>query len=350
MSVWLGLVGAAVIAVWMAGCLARQRWREVGAFVAAGIVAAVLIVPFALDLKAAGHDHSTPVTLDVRRTGSIEWCYDQLGVSKTSAVRQVGNLVFLPACYFLEFGAFAIGAVAYWWIRRREGGALTDEEWFQICIVVVPMLLCSFLRSAIRNNDLGWRGVLCVQFMAHVWTTSVVGWLITTKMRGWFRRLVALALAVTATLGFLGVLYEIGATRLNVWCGEAADLRSAYAWCRTHTDTRAVFQHYPVPVFGYDVNDVFHGLHGDRQVVLADGHYGRIYGISEPMYQELEPRVLRMFEADAEWEEVRDIAFRLKINYLVVRSRAPVWDNRASWVWQRTPVYANAYVRVFAVN
>src|SRR5206468_1985040 len=111
---------------------------EAARFVAAGLVAAILIAPFALDLRAARHDSASPIEFDIRRTGAFEWCFDQLGVSRSQSVRVACNIPLLPLCYFLEFGAFAIGAGAYWWIRRRQGGALTDDEWFQIILVAVP--------------------------------------------------------------------------------------------------------------------------------------------------------------------------------------------------------------------
>lgn len=351
-SIWLAFVAAAVLGVWLLRCAMRGRWAETGVWTAAGATALVFVLPFALDLRAARDDRTFPIAFEIRRTAPLDWVLDLAGVSKSGPLRWGSNLAILPVSYAMEFGIFALGGFAYWRFRRRTG-RMNDDDTFQITLAVVPLVVCSFFRSAMHNNDLGWRGVIYSQFAMHLWTTWALARLLEAKTtpdvrnsRRWWLT----AIGIAGAIGLAGTAYDAVKWRTYTWCPEAADLKAAYVWCRDHTRPEAVFQHFPVPVFEFDANDVFHGLYGDRQVALADGHYGRLYGIGEENYKAVERQVELLFAADTPWATVRQTAQQLRIDYVLVRSKAPVWNVPTSWVWTVQPVFENTHVRVFAVS
>src|SRR4029077_15819792 len=80
-----------------------------------------------------------------------------------------------PVNYAIELGMFFLVAIVQ--IRRyaRRRAALGRKEWAEIVLLAVPVLICTFVRSSvIDNNDLGWRGFLIPQFMLLLWSIDYV--------------------------------------------------------------------------------------------------------------------------------------------------------------------------------
>ena len=56
-----------------------------------------------------------------------------------------------------------------------------------------------------------------------------------------------------------------------------------------------------------------------------------------------------LFRSPREWNQLRQDARKLHIDWLVLISTDPVWVDRRSWVWTVEPAFANENVRVFRV-
>lgn len=350
LSVWLAFVTSIALGVWLVVCLIVGQRREVLLFLFSGIITGILSSPYVLDLNESNQRHGLPVVLAVRT-------FSPIAESRFGQVPYISllYLLALPVNYGIEFGFFAIGAALYWKRRIQDGSRLRHGELFWVVLASVCLLICTFVRSAIRNNDLGWRGLMPVQFILLLWTASVLAAARSTgssqvtsskkNASGWIGWRWGVALFATALTGGGGLVYDLVMMRMAVSNPPAIPLKEAYEWARLHTPTHARFQHVPTE----DV-EVFHGLYGNRQVILADGHYGIIYGVSQKQFNDLSADVNKLFEPTRTWESVRVLGDRLRIEWLVVKETDAVWKNKDSWVWSVTPQYSNSSVRIFAVN
>src|SRR5262249_17840915 len=139
------------------------------------------------------------------------------------------------------------------------------------------LVVASFLKSTIINNDLAWRGILFTQVSALLWTAAALNrYLDDRRLSMW--RGVELRHAMVAgimLIGYAGVAYDLVALRafrttgLN---GEARgspqvdrEIRTAYGWLGANGAHQLVLQHNPdaARAFGY-------GLYGKSLVAVSD--------------------------------------------------------------------------------
>jgi hypothetical protein len=362
-SVWIGLVVASIVLTWMifSGC---RRWHvEIWSYLAVGVVSLVIVSPFILDLLNANHLPGTPIVLEVRRfyfLNPVEHHLFQLvgdGWSYEIFVSSL-RLLFLPLNYFLELGFFLLGGIVYvrWW--RRNQFALRRDDWFWIVAFVVPILVCSLLKSSIRNNDLGWRGFLIPNILLVMASlpmlASLLGEISSTQFLTGLR--VRVFAAVLAVLGLAGTAYEAMGLRLGNFDRHfsfgnastryrAAQMEAAYAWLARSSPRNAIVLHNPTVEF-----EIFHALYGHRQTILSDHYNGTLCGINDSMYNKLAVPLGKLFSDDATEEDFGKIPGSFDVDFVVVTASDPIWSRASSWVWQSRPVYANSYVRIFKTS
>jgi hypothetical protein len=375
MSIWMAMVAAAILAVWLGLCLVRSWYQEAAFLTIAGIGATLLIAPFLLDLHALNQRVGFPIAFEIRRFPAIDVWIDTTRLGTLTSMKWPWSLAFLPVNYFIEFGCFGVGTVLFWQWRHHLGIPVRRVETFCVVVAAVSLLVCTFVRSTLVANDLGWRGTLFAQFVMLLWTASFL------VMPGRFpyssskpnegvplepsyKRKRVLVLAFV-TIGLIGVVYDVAIMRVhrapppgfwespNAWVVDlqaerAPDsglwLREAYLWAHSHTPATAVFQHNPVP------KEHLHGLYGNRQVALANQYYGKVFGISDENINKVLVPVRAMFLESSTWDEVQKVAGEFGIDWVVVEENDPIWAKRQSWVWERTPDFANRAVRLFAIN
>ena len=271
------------------------------------------------------------------------------------------RLLFLPLNYFLELGFFALGGIIYvrWWQRNQF--VLKREELFWIFVFVVPVVVCSLLKSSIRNNDLGWRGFLLPQILLVIASLPMLASLLEKSLGEAFEpgHRVRVFAAVLAVLGLFGTFYEATGTGSGSFDSvtntmsfgnaddrhRAAEMADAYAWLARSTPQTAIVQHNPSVGI-----EVFQALYGHRQTALSDANYGTLYGINESMYNKLAVPLGELFSADATEEDFVKIPSSFDVDFVVVTASDPIWSRASSWVWQSRPVYANSYVRIFKTS
>ena len=132
-SVWIGLGTALAAAFWLVSLICRRRYRLALTLVAAGCLAAVLLVPETLDILHGRADQVSPIALTIRAFGPLKT------VMSPSVMRGVLSFLLLPVNYFFEFGIFAVGAVVYW--RERRASAATEAA--PILLSPRPRVCCS---------------------------------------------------------------------------------------------------------------------------------------------------------------------------------------------------------------
>ena len=352
-----------------------RGWRaEAIVAAAAGMVAIVVAAPFIADLARASLVDASPVELSVRGFGPVDRSLDAFGAGIRR--RQVYRLAALPVNYLLEFGFVALAAGWYWLWRVRARRPLSRGELGVAVLALAALLVASFLKSAIRSNDLGWRSAMFLQFALLLWATDVIPVLRRRRAPADGARVLGsrarAALAAVLMVGVATVVYEVGAMRLYMvgrligsrYFGEREwpidangrrlhDLRSAYTWVDRTLPRSAVVQPNPAYRGGNPYpdrrTDVVQGLYGRRAVVAGDPEYGTLYGIPQAMYDSVARPIVAAFASRAP-DGAAAVCRRYAISALLVKDADPAWRDRASWVWQARPAYANGTTRVISCS
>lgn len=340
MSVWVTLAAAVIAAAWCAVMLARGDWRGLGRWLAAGAIGLALALPFIIDLAASSRTGAAPVGFAIREFFPVTRAADFFGADV--ACGSGCRLLLLPLNYALELGLFALAAVLYW--RRRSGGGPPERgERFLVVQTLAALLLCSLAKAQMAaTNDLGWRGMMFVQFPLLLWSAPVVADL-------WNRRPQSGAalrwMKAAALLGVAATLIAAVQLRLQPPDAARADLRRTYLWIAEHTASDAIIQHDPALTL-----EPLHTVYGGRQSVLSDRHHGHLYGVSPDRVTALMRPLAEMFAAPP--LPAGQVAARARshgIAYLVVKQGDAVWTRPDAWPWQVEPVFATATTRVVAV-
>jgi hypothetical protein len=318
---------------------------------AAGILAAIFLIPLALDVMRGRADEGMPVELTIR--SFLPWHISL----PPSLLRTLGDLALLPLNYFFALGIFGIGALVFW----RQNGfrhATEDARVLTLC-ALSGLLLGTFTRSAILYNDLGWRVMLLTQFACLLWTAAAIS--LAAERRGvpalqLFRWPVGIG--VLALLGYLGNLYNLASIRAHPLLGPelalfdpmfdrpALDhqLRRAYSWANAQLPADAVVQHNPaIARHIYDF-----GLYGRNRVAVADAD-AVVYGAAKADVDARLAIIGSIFTALLDPDAVRTRATGESIDVFVVSDADPVWADRTSWVWTTKPIYADSRVRLLHV-
>jgi hypothetical protein len=128
-------------------------------------------------------------------------------------------------------------------------------------------------------------------------------------------------------------------------------LRQAYAWIDDALPRQAIVQPNPDAerdtVYRWPV-DVFPGLYGHRQVLVADREYGPLFGIPLSMYHAIADPIDGVFRGTV--SSIVEWCQRHLIDALVVTDHDPVWRQRDSWVWRYHAAFRNDHAAVFTCH
>jgi len=375
LSIWVTFVFAIFLGIWLIMLVVLPNWQadataEARAILLAGTLAAVCASPYLIELQKANQlDVQLPIAFKVRRFLLLENLLEANGINH-SLIRSMLDLVLLPVNYMLELGYFAFGAMLYWEEHRRLKLPLRRGELSLVVLCIVSLLMGAFFVSSIRNNDLGWRGLLFAQFVLLLWTVDFTLGLFRGRMAGieitfvsspplkphvWKVALllfVAGALTSAYNLTMLRIFPVLNDLKVVTSPNHFAQdhqigqrtyaLREVYESLQKLLPPTAITQHNPDILL-----DRFHELYGHRQVVAADYDLGTLYGISEQSYMRVSTPIIEAFAADSPPATARALCKAYAINVLVVKDTDPLWNNPASWVWADLPLLANDYARVF---
>jgi hypothetical protein len=349
-SVYVTLAFAAGLFLWLVFAAIHGWWDDVFRICLVGVVAGVLYIPMAMELAAASRTTGFPIAFTIRAFEPVDyWLPSIIHSLKGSRLIYLLRLLFLPLNYFLELGFFAVAAVLYWRWRRSRGGPLSKEESLLACVGLGSVLVCTFLHSTIRWNDLGWRGFLVAQFVLLLWAAPVAQAYLErkgpnasapTSILRW-----PLLVGFCLLIGLAGTVVEIFNMRTNFWGPQGPQTiatRDAYVWIDQHTPRDTVVLFNPDEDIEY-----FNALYGHRQAA-ADG---RIYafnfgGVAKNKTGVLDD-ALGLFAKDESVDDVRKISDRYHVGAIVVLSSDPVWQDSASWVWKLHPAFTTDSSRVF---
>jgi hypothetical protein len=349
-AIYISMVFAAFLSLWALITVWKRWWTETALLAAAGIVAALLFLPYAASLRGAGNGGPL-LKLWIRPFLPVNALAQGVGVS--GAPLYFLNALMLPINYFFELGVF-LAAALLWWKQRPK--PLPREDLAIAAMIAVSVLICTFLRSSvIGNNDLGWRGFLIAQFGLLLWSAEVFS--DTGRARGAY-------LTALLVLGLLGSAYDVVILRAFPIMADAGVVvpigwmapdrqlgtrtyaaREAYDWAAHHLPPSARLQFNP-HVY---VQDTQAFLYANRQMVVTDEGcltgFGGNPAECPGMLEELEPYFPKPGRPAA--PSLAGLCRSLPAGLIVARDLDAAWANRQSWVWKETPLFANSYYRLF---
>jgi hypothetical protein len=317
----------------------------------AGLLSAIIAAPDLIDLvRYRAFGSVPPVALTVRAFPFTDVLFPD-GIARYAA-----RLAALPVNYLIELGVLLAGAWLYWRRRpwEREFGGETGR--LLVLSALAGLVIATFLRSTIINNDLGWRVVLFAQLAALLWTSAALS---SASMQAALPRgasPAARAVLVMGLLGCLGVAYDLMALRAYQPLGLIGEeglrrdpvidreVRTAYAWLAANADRRLVVQHNPDAkrAFGY-------GLYGRSRVAVSDRDNARLFGASQAEIASRLADIIPAFATPMAANEALRTFARNRIDIVLVTASDRAWHDEASWVWALPSLFATRHVRVLSV-
>jgi hypothetical protein len=356
-GIYVALVFGVFLAVWTLVTIARKWHRETAVLAMAGGVAFVLSIPYLTSLTGHGSPGSGVQSLQLTVRG-FDLGEILLRVLRLDRPWQIllGDTVWLPLNYFLELGFFFAAGVLAWSRFRAQPTSPTRAGLAAFTMAAISVAICTFVKSsATGNNDLGMRGFLPAQFMLLLSAADLLAGKIPRDQKSLLRVLLVLGVAGVlydlAILRFYPLLSDAGRVPKIGWLAGDRQLglrtyanREAYQWLRARTPQQAIIQQNPHPVY----QETFYGLYANRQTVAEDANCGAGFGGDPRECGPVLARLTPLFAAGAGSRSFADTCQNLPIDILVAKDTDPAWQDRNSWVWTRTPIFANDFVRLFS--
>jgi len=370
-SVYVTFVFAVFVVVWIVICLWKRWYREAFALLLSGLAAAILASPYLLDLKGTPAASSAFIVPTIRSFSFAEFIlHSAFGVGYGWLA--VVNIALLPLNYFMEMGVFFLVASIQFRRLGRQCPNIRREDLAAAAIVATTAFMCTFFRSSvITNNDLGWRGFLIAQFIWGLWAIDyVIAWRRLRRMRPrqLTPRLIRLrrGFAFMLAVGFAGTAYEAviargylplldsGQIAIPIWLGPDTQIgkrtfaiRQAYEWAEREEPVSARVLQNP-----NNFLDIYYGNFARRQAIAMDFTCGTSFGGSPEVCRTMFPPIKALFNdpGKADQVDVDALCQKYGISLIFVKDNDPSWRSPSSWVWRKTPIYANQFSRIFACS
>ncbi|NWK94751.1 hypothetical protein DM806_03540 [Sphingobium lactosutens] len=314
-SLWVAFTLAPVLVIWALTALSRRDGR----LCAAGLIAVLAILPQLVDLLRGRMAGEVPVGLEVRYFSVIAY--------GEAWPQQLMRAVLLPLNYGMEFGVFALGA-GYFWLSQGKGWR-DDQPVRRLLLLttIISLIMASFVRSTIINNDLGWRSILFAQLAAMIWTIAVAQRLPSL-------RALSPPMILLLVLGLLATIWDIAGLRVirpplfptpllkqNAHPEWDHAMRGAYSWADAHLPPDAVLQHNP----GLDYRALDFGLYGRHWPAVADEE-AMLFGASKSLVNQRMAVLAPVFTGPSSRADLYKSARAAGVDYFLFTRRDPVWS------------------------
>ena len=365
LSVYVTFTFAIFILIWTLIVLLREPTQMFVNYASAGIVSLLLSLPFLSDLRAPSKAGSRFASFAFRDYEVAQQWLKLQGVHDP-AILAFSRYPSTVVVYFFEFGLYFLVGWLCFRQAMRQKWQLTTRQLAAWTMLGVCLLVVTFLSSdATGANDLGFRGILVVQFVLLIWAAPWVSGIFYPSdanrlSAGW-----RIALALSVLLGVCGTLLQVGilrayapmidagiSRRTEPWMGPLPGLgqhtrlmREGIEELKRVTPRTAVLQYNPI---GSDVF-LFH-LYANRQVSVGDESCGTTFGGSWEECKQVLPYLNAFFnrpnEEAAKWS-LDEICDDIHVDVIAVTSSDKAWYETQSWVWTRKPLVANDALRAF---
>jgi len=375
LSVYVTFTFAVFATLWTLQTLRQKKLKTLITYVATVALSLLLSWPYLLDLRSMPIDAALSsggggqhlASFAIRDFPDATVLLGKLGIH-SELLLEAAKLPVLLVVYILEFGFFAVILILC--LRRdlRSQSPLSTQRHMAWWMFVVCMLTVSFLKSeSTPQNDLGFRGILIVQFILLIWAAPIVHDLFfsrnhapgTDLVRPWVRTL----LITTLVIGVAGSFWQLIAlrsyapladlgkiARAETFLGPPGAgfaertywLREGYFRLDQLTSSTASVQYNPVR------DEVFTShLYSTRQAAMGDAFCGAAFGGDVAKCRVAFPSITKVFnDPDA----VRNLNLdnfcdEFQVNVLVANDTDPVWKDPRSWVWTRSNLLSNPSMR-----
>ena len=371
LSIYIAFCFVLFLVVWLIRLALRRQFRPVLAFLASGALAILISLPFLTDLRAPASgtaDARTGHRAHLFTTGLRTSGFLKAHIPKPHFWRTPLLLLDMGTTYIVEFGFFFLVLVLVALRLRRRPQRLTEAQTALCYLLAVTLIAATFLRSeAISSNDFGMRAILLAQWILLLWAIPLLDALL---------RRPSLVLAAhpvlrktifaNLLLGLCASIYQVVLLRvaepLNtrtvfahkpvLWLPGPSDgrtnylIRSAQDQLQRRLPRTSVVQYNPFSANTLQL--LIYSRHQMAAATLKD--CGTPFGGSAVACEQTKA-VLRTVFAEgsppvpsASLDAACRAAF---LDVLIVQASDPVWAIPGSWVWQRPPLLANPYIRVF---
>jgi len=370
LSVYVTFTFAIFAIFWFLQLLFEKKFKTFTTLAAAGVLSLLLSWPYLVDLLSKRIDAAGPgarfAFFALRGFPDVLQIFESLGMHNPLLLNllQVPILLFV---YFVEFGFFAL---IMWLCLRtdtRSSTPLSRQRRMMWMMFVICLLTMSVLRSdSSGSNDLGFRGMLVVQFVLVLWATPIVydvfsrsSSVVATDIGG--RRWIKASLVLTLLLGVAGTACELLALRFYPLLADAGKitrsesflgspgfaertywLRRGFDQLNALTPSTAAVQYNPT---GNET--MMAHLYSTRQAAMGDPECGSPFGGDLQKCKQMYPYVSAVFNSP---DAIRDWSLDLLcdefyINVLVATDVDPAWQDRYGWVWIKPALFANPSMR-----
>ena len=198
-SVYYTLAAAPVYGLFVLASIWRKRYRPALGAAAAGLVALLLGAPYIRELLVAADRPSGGLSFGIVQ--SLRYPHEWFGCAfaeRFLGVNAWTKLLDLPINYFLEYGLYAIGLLAFLrWAIKARWTASPDHAFF-FALGGLAFLLAIFVRAKQGCNEFGYHAHQASMAVAIALTAQWIAAKTEAKSwRPWHVALVALALLIS---------------------------------------------------------------------------------------------------------------------------------------------------------
>ena len=371
LSVYIAFCFLLFLLAWLIRLGFRRQFRPALAYVAAGALSILISLPFLHDLRAPATgtaDARTGHRAHLFTTGLRTSGFIKAHIHHGHLWRMPLLVLDMAGTYLVEFGFFFLVFVLVVQRLRRRRARMTEAQTALCYLLAVSLVAATFLRSeAISSNDFGMRAILLAQWILLLWAVPLLDAVLRRPSLVLASRpLLRKAIFATLFLGGCASVYQLALLRV----AEPLNTRTVFShrpvyWLPGPSDGRANYlirsaqsaldpRLTPASVTAYNPfsTDTLQMLiYSRHQMAAATAKdCGTPFGGSATACEQTKGLLRSIFAegtAPVPAQNLNAACRAAFLDVLLVQASDPVWRIPGSWVWQRTPLLANPYVRVF---
>ncbi len=365
LSLFVTFTFAIFVVLWTIILLVQGRIRNFAVYAAAGGMSVLLSVPYLLDLRTPSSFGQRFAIFAIRDFPlAIKWLR-HCGVQRP-ALLNFAQLPVLLGVYFLELGFFFCVAVLQFRHELLSRKVLSQQRraaWVMFTTSLIAMSTLQSDRTVTLGNDLGFRGMLVVQFVLLLWAVPIM-------YEGFAGQNPAAAVSLswksalvgTLLVGALGTITQLfmlrcyeplvdsgRLLRAENYLGRSPALgkrtfrlRENLMRLESMTVPTSVWQYNPVSENVFMIH-----LYSTRQAAAGDASCGSTFGGDIKRCDQAMPYLIALFNSasDARGWDLDKFCNAFSVNLLVATEVDPVWNDPNSWVWSRRALLSTGSLR-----
>jgi hypothetical protein len=369
LSSWVTMIFVIFWVVWfIMRLLKKEALKSVWVLLLPGVVAAIAIFPFIMDLLGGGSGGDAPFNFPLGFSVRAFRPALLLTAFLPNWQGTLVNLLLLPLNYFLELGLFFFAGII--WYKLYNKGHLPNNMFAQeeIALLGITVFLTSFTRSTlISNNDFGWRGWLPGQFVLLIWTTDILSYLWKNRpvniklllVKPGFSNQVKFSFLLLLTLGLLTTVQDV--VYLRIWpvlvdtgiLVLPEPIRSDEYSGTKNFEARTVYsiieKYYPEdtivqfnPLVGLDRPS---GLYRTRGTVIS---YHTLYGVPQNIYRPFAREIAQLFTIpNSNWDAIDANCKNYQIKIIIFADTDEIWTKVPALAKERQQIYSGKHYTAF---